>query len=88
MADFDDLLEELRQKRDELRVQLHLASKEAKDEWDELEEKMDEFSSKAKQLAGEAGLRETGQGLGKALGQLGNEIKLGYERIRKAIRED
>jgi len=88
MADFDDLLEELRQKRDELRVQLHLASKEAKDEWDELEEKMDEFSSKAKQFAGEAGLKETGQGLGKALGQLGNEIKLGYERIRKAIRED
>ena len=88
MADFDDLLEELRQKRDELRVQLHLASREAKDEWEELEEKMDEFSGKAKQLAGEAGLRETGQGLGKALGQLGNEIKLGYERIRKAIRED
>jgi uncharacterized coiled-coil DUF342 family protein len=88
MADFDELLEELRQKRDELRVQLHLASKEAKDEWDELEEKMEEFSSKAKQLADEAGLRETGQGLGKALGQLGNEIKLGYERIRKAVRED
>lgn len=88
MADFDDLLEELRQKRDELRVQLHLASKEAKDEWQELEEKMDEFSSKAKQFAGEAGLRETGQGLGNALGQLGNEIRLGYERIRKAIRED
>ena len=88
MTDFDDLLEELRQKRDELRVQLHLASREAKDEWEELEEKMDEFSGKAKQLAGEAGLRETGQGLGKALGQLGNEIKLGYERIRKAIRED
>ena len=88
MTDFDDLLEELRQKRDELRVQLHLASREAKDEWEELEEKMDEFSGKAKQLAGEAGLRETGQGLGKALGQLGNEIKLGYERIRKAVRED
>lgn len=88
MADFDELLEELRQKRDELRVQLHLASKEARDEWEELEEKMDEYSSKAKQLAGEAGLRETGQGVGKALGQLGHEIKLGYERIRKAIRED
>lgn len=88
MADFDELLEELRQKRDELRVQLHLASREARDEWEELEDKMEEFSGKAKQFAGDAGIRETGEGLGRALGQLGNEIKLGYERIRKAIRDE
>ena len=88
MADFDELLEELRQKRDELRVQLHLANREARDEWEELEDKMEEFSGKAKQFAGDAGIRETGEGLGRALSQLGNEIKLGYERIRKAIRED
>ena len=88
MNDFDELLEDLRQKRDELRVRMNLASKELRDEWDELEDKMDEFSHKAKEFAGEAGLKDTGEGVGKALGQLGHEIKLGYERLRKAVRED
>ena len=86
MADFDDMLEELKQKRDELRVQMNLASKEVKEEWDELEDKMEEFSAKAKKLAADAKLKETGSGLGDALGQLGHEIKLGYERIRDAVK--
>ena len=87
MDDFEDLVQELKQKRDELRVQMNLASREAKDEWEELETKMEEFSAKAKQFAGEAGIKETGQGLGDALGQLGGELKKGYERLRKAIKE-
>ena len=88
MNDFDELVAELRQKRDELRVKMNLANRELRDEWAELEEKMDEFSAKAKQFAGRAGLEDTGKGLGKALGQLGHELKLGYERVRKALRDD
>ena len=38
MNEFDDILAELKQKRDELRLQMHLASKEIAEEWDELEE--------------------------------------------------
>ena len=49
---------------------------------------MADFSDKAREFANEAGLKETGEGLGKALGQLGEELKLGYDRIRKAISED
>jgi uncharacterized protein YwgA len=86
MADIDELFEELKQKRDELRVQVHLASKEVKDEWEDLEEKMDEFSSKAKQFASDAKIKETGEGLGDALGKLGHEIKLGYKRVREAMK--
>jgi len=85
MADIDEILEDLKQKRDELRVQIHLASKEVKDEWEELEEKMEDFSGKARQFAGDAKLKETGAGIGEALGQLGSELKRGYERIRNAI---
>ena len=81
MSDFDDLLEDLKRKRDELRVQMHLASKEAQDEWQELEEKMEKFSAKA-------GLDQTGQGVGAALGQLGEELKLGYQRLRRAMKDD
>jgi hypothetical protein len=47
MGEFDDLVADLKQKRDELRLKIHLASKEAQDEWEELEEKMQEFSSRA-----------------------------------------
>ena len=88
MADFDEMLEELKQKRDELRVQINLASREIKDEWEDLEEKMEDFSEKARDFADDAGLKETGEGLGKALGQVGQELKRGYERIRNAINND
>ena len=81
MGDFEDLVADLKQKRDELRLKIHLASKEAQDEWEELEEKMQEFSSKAE-------LGKTGEGLGDALGKLGQELKLGYKRVRSAIKED
>ena len=87
MSEFDDLIEELKQKRDELRVQINLASKDARDEWQELEAKMEDFTAKARDFADEAGLGETGEGLGKALGEVGHELKLGYERILKAIKD-
>jgi len=80
MADFDDLLDDLKQKRDELRVQVHLASKEIQDEWHQLEEKTDVFITKTQ-------LSQTGDGVGDALGQLGKELKLGYERVRDAIKD-
>lgn len=87
MTDFDDMIQELKQKRDELRLQMHLASKEIKDDWEELEEKMEDFSGKAKQFADDAQLKETGAGIGDALGQLGGELKRGYKRIREALKE-
>ena len=87
MADFNDMLEELKQKRDELRVQMHLASKEIKEEWEELEEKMEDFAGKAKKFSNDAKLKETGTGIGDALGQLGSELKRGYARIRDALND-
>lgn len=80
MTDLDDLWEDLKQKRDELRVQMHLASKEVQEEWEELEGKMNHFSATAK-------LGDTGEGVGKALGQVGSELKQGYARIKEAIKE-
>jgi chromosome segregation ATPase len=88
LADFDDLIEDLKKTRDELRVQINLASREIKDEWEELEGDMKEFMEKTKDFAGDAGLRETGEGVGKALAQVGHELKLGFDRIRDALKED
>lgn len=81
MSDIDDIIEDLKQRRDELRLQIHLASKEANDEWNELEEKMEKFTADAK-------LTETRAGVSEALGQLGQELKLGYGRIWQAIKDD
>lgn len=87
MDDFNELIGELKQKRDELRVQMNLASRELKDEWDELEEKMEEFTAKAKSFADDAEIKETGAEIGEAMGKLGIEIKKGYERLWKAIKD-
>lgn len=87
MSDVDDMIEQLKQMRDEARLQMHLASKEIKDEWEELEEKMGEFSGKARQFAKDAELKETGAGMGGALKQVGQELKVGYERIRDALKD-
>jgi vacuolar-type H+-ATPase subunit D/Vma8 len=80
MSDFDDLISDLKQKRDELRVKVHLASKEVQEEWQELEEKMEDLVSRAE-------LGKTGEGIGEALGKLGQEVKLGYQRVRNAIKD-
>jgi hypothetical protein len=87
MADLDDIIEDLKQKRDELRVQIHLGSKEVKEEWEELEEKMNDFSARTKQFANDARIKETGEGVGEALKKLGREIKMGYDRIREAVKD-
>ena len=81
VSDLDDVVNQLKQKRDELRVQANLASREIQDEWQELEGKTEHFLARAK-------IGETGEGLGKALGQVGHELKLGYDRIRDAIKAD
>lgn len=79
MGEYDKILEQLKQKRDELKVQMHLASKDASDEWDELERKMQRFREKAE-------LDRSGQEVGDAAHALGTELKEGYDRLRKALR--
>ena len=80
MADFDDLIDDLKQKRDELRVQINLASREIKDEWEDLEKQSRQFLAKAE-------IARTGDEVSEALGDLGEELKKGYQRIRDAIKD-
>ena len=80
VSDLGDLIKQLKQKRDELGVQANLASRQIMDEWRELDDKMEDFLAKAK-------LGETGEGMGSALGQLGHELKQGYDRVRNAIKD-
>lgn len=87
MAEIDqkltNLKQDLREARDELRVQMHLAKADARDEWEKLEPKWDEFQQKLDKV--EDAAEDAAEDIGEALSSLGDEIKSGYERIRKAL---
>lgn len=78
MANIDDILRDLRTRRDELKVRIHLGSKEAQDEWHRLEERWNEFAAKAH-------VEDSAEGISSALGLLKEELVRGYERVRNAL---
>lgn len=77
---FQTELEALRRARDELRVQAHLAKAEARDLWEELEGKFQDAESKAELVLREA--EEPAADLAEALGELLEELRQGYRRLR------
>ena len=76
-----DLLVDLRQRRDELKVQLHLGKTEAEDLWRETEEKWRALRSQLDRIESDAG--DTAKDVGATTMLLAEEIKRGYERLRK-----
>lgn len=78
MPKVQDTIDDLKRRRDELALQIHLGSKEAQDEWDELEKKWKKFQADAE-------LEESGKAIGGVIGQLGTELENAYERLKKAL---
>lgn len=76
MSDKDDWLDQIRQKRDELKLQMHLAGKEAEEEWDELMADWDKFLRKTQ-------LEKSADEVGEAAKELGTRIKTAFDRLRK-----
>jgi len=81
--DFNEMIQKLKQERDELAVQMHLAKADAKDDWEELEKKWEKVSAHLEEVGKEAA--DAGKDVGGALDLLGGELKRGYERIRKKL---
>lgn len=83
----DDMMEALKQQRDELEVKLNLGKLEARDEWEQLEKKFNhlvaETEAKSRPLRG--AVDESARDVGTALERVGEELKKGYERIRKSV---
>ena len=75
------LLERLEQERDELKMKFGLAKLEAKEEWQELQGKVERLRGRLKVLGEEAD--DAGEDVGTALEMLGEEIREGFDRIRK-----
>lgn len=75
------LVDTLAQQRDELRVQMNLAKLEARDEWNDLEQKWEDVQNKLNQVRKVAD--ETGGDVVAAAKLVADEIGRGYERMRK-----
>ncbi len=70
--------EELQALRDDLKVRIHLASKELQDSWQTLEARWRDFQAHAE-------LEKTASNVSEATKLLGAELKDGYDRIKRAL---
>ena len=77
----DKAVEKLKQERDELRLQAHLAKAELKDEWETIERKFETLYAHRDELASAAS--DAAHRIGESANQVMNEIKQGFERLRK-----
>ena len=81
--DLKKLIDDITRQRDEIKVKLHLAKAEVRDEWNKLETKWSEMRGKMETLTDEA--EKTTESVTTAAGLLADEIKKGYQRIRNAL---
>jgi SMC interacting uncharacterized protein involved in chromosome segregation len=79
----DEMLEDLKRERDELRVKVHLAKLEAQDEWKEIETKLTKLEAKGKELAGVTA--DASKDIGAAAKLLGEEIRDGIKKLAKRL---
>lgn len=77
------LIERLEQERDELKMKVGLAKLEAREEWQELQEKIDGLRGRMKVLKDET--KDASGDVGAAFEVVAEEIRAGLERIRKLI---
>lgn len=77
----DEMVSELKQERDELRVKVHLAKLEAGDEWEKLEVKLAKLEAKSRELADATA--EMSKDIGAAAKLLGEEIRDGFKKLAR-----
>jgi SMC interacting uncharacterized protein involved in chromosome segregation len=79
----DELLEKLKQGRDELNVKIHLGKAEAKDLWQVTEDKWRHLRSQLDRMNNDTG--DITKDVGAATMLLAEEIRHGYERLKKLL---
>lgn len=83
--EFESLLDSLNSAREELELKLHLASMEAKDEFEETEKQWQQIKNKAAEIADES--KETSEEFIAKAKIVGEELKDAYQRIGKRLSE-
>ncbi len=82
----EDLISKVKQERDALKVQMHLASMDAKDEYERLSGKCDQLADQYEPV--KDAVEESAGNVFSALGLVADELKVGFQRVRKAVTED
>lgn len=82
-TEFDNLLEKLKSERDEIKLKLHLASLEAKEEFEEAEKNWDILKVKAAEIADDS--KETSEEFITKAKIVVEELKDAYSRISKRL---
>ena len=87
----EKLWQTLKQERDEIHVQMHLAQSEVKDQWQELENQWEHLSQKmhnekVKLAAASDAAKESNEEIVESLHQLMDDIKTGYHNVREKLR--
>ncbi|HEV7735476.1 MAG TPA: hypothetical protein VGR62_25100 [Candidatus Binatia bacterium] len=77
----DKLMDDLRRQRDELKLKVHLAKADARDEWVGLEKQWEHLRAKLAGAGSEAS--DVAENVGAALGSVAEELRRGYDRIRR-----
>lgn len=80
---FEEMKASIEQLRDEINLKAHLGKAEAKEELEKLDKKWDSFVDQYKSVADEVG--KAAGNASTALGLAADELKAGYERIRKIL---
>lgn len=78
MADFKTMVEDLKQTYDEIKLKVHLGSKDVQDEWSTLQERWRAFER-------EAEVQKSAADVGDAVKILGSELKDAFGRLHKSL---
>jgi uncharacterized protein YukE len=78
MKDFNQLVEDLKRMRDEIKLKIHLGAKDVQDEWSALEKRWHGFEKKAD-------FERSTKDVSAALRGLGKELEKAFSRIRSAL---
>lgn len=81
---FTKMLADLERQRDELRLQVHLATAEVRDQWQQLEDKWHDIKPKLEAVRQDTA--QTTKNLWSALALAAEELKSGYQRVRNDMR--
>jgi hypothetical protein len=82
-AEIKSELDSLRAARDELRVQVHLGAVEAREAWEKAEKGWSHLEGRLKVLSDAT--QESLEDIGGAVEMLGEEIRKGYQHVRKLL---
>ncbi len=82
-SDLEEAINVVKQQRDELKLKLHLAQMEAKEEYDRLSGKVEEIATQYEPV--QDAVEEAAGAVFSALLLAADEVKAGFQRVRKAV---